>query len=50
MIAKYDVLFDKKVSIAVDRLVREFGLEYTDSVEIAKLVLLIAMEVEANET
>lgn len=49
MLAKYDVLFDKKVSFAADRLVREFGLEVTKSVEIAKLVLLIAMEVEANE-
>ena len=47
--AKYDVRFDLKVSLAADRLVREFGLEYEDSQQIARLVLLIAREVEERE-
>ena len=49
MLAKYDVLFDKKVSMAADLLVRERGLEDVESMELARLVLLVAMEVEANE-
>jgi len=50
MIAKYDVLFQEKVCRAAERLVANFGYDYMDSVDIARLVLLAAMEVEANDS
>ena len=49
MIAKYDVLFDEKVDKAASQINRDHILKMSQCREIARSVLLVAMEVEAKE-